>query len=193
MTTKQRQCLLAYLGYYTGELDDIYGSGTRTAVTAFQEAAGIGVDGVAGAQTDGALIRAVADGSPMAQENGQTADRPATGTYWDRIRYFRRSDAFIGCPCGKCGGFPAEPTERLMLAADAVREHFGAPVIPTSTVRCREHNAAVGGVATSRHMAGRAMDFWVKGKSSNQVLAFVRTLNPSFAYAIDDRTVHMDF
>ena len=56
MTTKQRQCLLAYLGYYTGELDDIYGSGTRTAVTAFQDAAGIGVDGVAGAQTDGALI-----------------------------------------------------------------------------------------------------------------------------------------
>lgn len=193
MTTKQRQCLLAYLGYYTGALDDIYGSGTRTAVTAFQEAAGIGVDGVAGAQTDGALIRAVADGSPMAQENGQTADQPTTGTYWDRIRYFRRSDAFIGCSCGKCGGFPAEPTERLMLAADAVREHFGAPVIPTSTVRCREHNAAVGGVATSRHMAGRAMDFWVKGRSSNQVLAFVSTLNPSFAYAIDDRAVHMDF
>ena len=193
MTTKQRQCLLAYLGYYTGELDDIYGSGTRTAVTAFQEAAGIGVDGVAGAQTDEALIRAVAEGKPMAQANGQTADRPTTGSYWDRIRYFRRSDAFIGCSCGKCGGFPAEPTERLMLAADAVREHFGAPVIPTSTVRCREHNAAVGGVATSRHMAGRAMDFWVKGRSSNQVLAFVRTLNPSFAYAIDDRAVHMDF
>ncbi len=193
MTTKQRQCLLAYLGYYTGELDDIYGSGTRTAVTAFQEAAGIGVDGVAGAQTDEALIRAVAEGKPMAQKSTPAANRPTTGTYWDKIRYFRRSDAFIGCSCGKCGGFPAEPTERLMLAADAVREHFGAPVIPTSTVRCREHNAAVGGVATSRHMAGRAMDFWVKGRSSNQVLAFVRTLNPSFAYAIDDRTVHMDF
>ena len=190
MTTKQRQNLLQYLGYYSDTIDGIYGPQTQKAVEDFQRAyGGIAVDGVAGAETEKALRHAVAYGMP---ENGEVG-KPKTGTFWDEIKHFTRDEAFIGCPCGKCGGFPAEPTERLMRAADAVREHFGAPVTPTSTVRCPEHNAAVGGVKTSRHLAGRAMDFYVKGHGSAEVLAFVRTLNPSYAYAIDGGAVHMDF
>ena len=190
MTTRQRQNLLQYLGYYSGIPDGEYGSLTRKAVENFQkDFSGIGVDGVAGQETDKALRHAVAYGMP-----GKEPDtKPQTGTFWDDIKYFTRDEAFIGCPCGKCGGFPAEPTEALIRAADAVREHFGAPVIPTSTVRCPEHNAAVGGVKTSRHLAGRAMDFYVKGHGSAEVLDFVRTLNPGYAYAIDGGAVHMDF
>ena len=184
MTVKQRQNLLQFLGYYEGAIDGIYGVLTKQAVEQFQAACGIGVDGVAGEQTDAALLAAVAKGQGV---------RKQTGTYWDEIRHFVREEAYIGCPCGKCGGFPVEPTERLMRAADAVRQHFGAPMIPTSTVRCPEHNAAVGGVKTSRHLAGRAMDFYVKGHGSAEVLGFVRTLNPSYAYAIDGGAVHMDF
>ena len=147
------------------------------------------MDGVAGQETDNAMIHAVAYGMP-----GKEPDtKLQTGTFWDDIKYFKRDEAFIGCPCGKCGGFPAEPTEALIRAADAVREHFGAPVIPTSTVRCQSHNAAVGGVKTSRHLAGRAIDFYVKGHGSSEVLDFVRTLNPGYAYAIDGGAVHMDF
>lgn len=184
MTTRQRQNLLQYLGYYDGEIDGIYGALTKQAVERFQAACGIGVDGVAGAQTDAALLDAVG--------KGQTAHRQ-TGTFWDEIRYFLRDEAYIGCPCGKCGGFPAEPTERLMRAAEAVREHFGAPMIPTSTVRCKEHNAAVGGVWNSRHLEGRAMDFYVRGIPGQKVLAFVQTLSPGYAYIIGGDAVHMDF
>ena len=194
MTTKQRQNLLHYLGYYIGIPDDVYGPRTKQAVEDFQRSYGISVDGVAGAETDKALRHAVAYGMPEDGEpdEGQVV-KPQTGTFWDEIKHFTRDEAFISCPCGKCGGFPAEPTEALIRAADAVREHFGAPLIPTSTVRCPEHNAAVGGVKTSRHLAGRAMDFYVKGHGSAEVLDFVRTLNPGYAYAIDGGAVHMDF
>lgn len=189
MTTRQRQNLLQYLGFYEGSVDGIYGKQTKKAVERFQAACGIGVDGVAGAETDKAMLHAVAYGMP---EEGETV-KPQTGTFWDEIKHFTRDEAYIGCPCGKCGGFPVEPTERLMRAADAVREHFGVPMIPTSTVRCDDHNMAVGGVKTSRHREGRAMDFYVKGRGSAEVLDFVRTLNPSYAYAIDGGAVHMDF
>lgn len=196
MTTKQRQSLLAYLGYYHGPLDDAYGQETREAVAEFQKDFGtIGVDGVAGAETDKALLQSVATGKPMKETVTGTdaGDKPKTGTFWDEIKYISRDEAFIGCPCGKCGGFPAEPTERLIRGADAVRKHFGAALIPTSTVRCPEHNKAVGGVKNSRHLEGRAMDFVVRGKGSAQVLAFVKTLGPSYAYAINGSAVHMDF
>lgn len=65
MTTKQRQNLLAYLGYYSGDIDGIYGQQTKTAVERFQEAfGGIVVDGLAGDETDKALRHAVAYGMP---------------------------------------------------------------------------------------------------------------------------------
>ena len=184
MTVKQRQNLLQFLGYYEGAIDGIYGVLTKQAVEQFQAACGIDVDGVAGAQTDAALLDAVA--------KGQGA-RKQTGTYWDEIRHFVREEAYIGCPCGKCGGFPVEPTERLMRAADAVRQHFGAPMIPTSTVRCRDHNAAIGGVWNSRHLEGRAMDFYIRGVDGGTVLQFVQTLSPGYAYIISGDAVHMDF
>ena len=38
MTVKQKQCLLAYLGYYTGAIDGIWGEKSRAATEAFQRA-----------------------------------------------------------------------------------------------------------------------------------------------------------
>lgn len=42
---------LKELGYYTGSVDGIYGSGTKSAVTKFQKNCGITADGVAGPKT----------------------------------------------------------------------------------------------------------------------------------------------
>lgn len=42
---------LKALGYYTGNVDGLFGTGTARAVTQFQRANGLGADGVAGAQT----------------------------------------------------------------------------------------------------------------------------------------------
>ena len=197
MTQKQKQALLAYLGYYDGQLDGIWGAKSQRATEAFQRDYQLTVDGIFGAGTEQRIREVVASGEtpPVSgADSGVQIDAgEKTGTFWDEIEYIRRDEPYISCPCGKCGGFPEEPTERLIRAADMVRKHFNSPLIPTSTIRCQEHNKAVGGVDTSRHLKGRAMDFYIQGHSSAEVLAFVWTLCPSYAYAIDGSAVHMDF
>ena len=59
MTTKQVQCLLAYLGYDPGGIDGVDGQKTRQAIRNFQGTEGLGVDGVAGEQTEIRLKDAV--------------------------------------------------------------------------------------------------------------------------------------
>lgn len=187
MTVKQLQHLLGYLGYDV-EPDGVYGLQTGSAVRRFQEKfPGLKADAIAGDETQEALVRAV----------GENWQRPAAGAaaeFWKEIRYFHREEPFIGCSCGQCGGFPAEPAESLMKLADRVREHFDMPMIPTSTVRCRAHNGAVGGVENSRHLLGKAMDFWIPGASAEQVLSYVkRQADTRYAYIIGGGpAVHMD-
>ena len=56
-----------------------------------------------------------------------------------------------------------------------------------------ETNANVGGVSNSRHLSGKAMDFGIKGKTADQIIAVVKK-HPEirYYYAIDDKHVHMD-
>lgn len=195
MTTKQIQHLLAYLGYDPGDIDGIPGKNTMDAVAKFQTDYGLTPDGDPGTMTQKMLIGAVAGTAAKVAkaEKTETVTPEKTGTFWDDIRYFKRSDPYIGCSCGRCGGFPAEPAEKLMRLADAVRSAAGKPMIPTSTVRCKTHNAEVGGVWNSRHLLGHAMDFYIQGLTANQVLAIVRQQKDVvYCYAIDDRHVHMD-
>lgn len=195
MTIKQVQQLLAYLGYDPGAVDGVDGKNTQAAVRRFQTQEYLTVDGIAGEQTQIRLKDAVWQ-DRFAKDNtvpssGQPPDK--TGTFWDGIKYFTRDEPYIACPCGRCGGFPVEPAEKLMRLADAVREAAGRPMVPTSTVRCDAHNAEVGGVATSRHRLGHAMDFVIPGMTANQILTIVRRQkNVVYCYAIDGNAVHMD-
>lgn len=188
MTIKQKQCLLAYLGYYTGDIDGLWGDMSRQATGAFQRDYQLTVDGVFGDGTAKRIREVIASGEAPLVSESDTA-----GTFWDEIKYFNRSDPGIACPCGRCGGFPVEPVERLMRNADAAREHFGRPAIPSSTVRCAAHNAELpGSAANSLHMRGKAMDFAIQGICSATLLAYVKTLpEVDEAYAIDNSYVHM--
>ena len=189
MTDKQKQHLLGYLGYYTGDIDGIYGPQTKAAVERFQkDFGGIVVDGLAGDETDKALRLAVAYGMPEKKQDA----KPQAGTFWDEIKYFTRAE--FRCPCGKCGGFPVEPDENLVRLADKVREHFGAPATVSSGVRCQAHNDELPGSAkNSYHLRGKAMDFCVQGVSGAKLLAYVKTLPVHYAYQINGSDfVHMD-
>ena len=74
------QRLLADLGYLDGEVDGVFGAGTARAVAAFQQAAGLAADGVAGALTWQALYEAARAGgpSPGASNGGGTSTGSGT-------------------------------------------------------------------------------------------------------------------
>lgn len=185
MTVKQKQCLLYYLGYYVGAIDGEWGSLSRTATRSFQQSYGLTADGVFGDATEKKILAVIASG-----EVPKTQDK---GDFWDDIKYFSKSE--FACHCGGkyCNGFPANPKEKLIRVADAVRKNLGAPASVSSGVRCTQHNTNVGGVVNSRHLTGRAMDFCVSGKTSAQLLAEVKK-HPEirYAYIIDSSFVHMD-
>ena len=169
MTIKQTQSLLAYLDLYTGALDGIEGKLTRQARAAFESRFG--------PFSEEALLAAI------------TKPRD----FWQEIPNFQREE--FRCRCGGkyCDGFPAEPEEALVRLAQQLRSHFDAPVTVSSGVRCQTHNQSVGGAAGSRHKLGKAMDFCVKGRTSDQVLPYVQALpGIRYAYAIDGAYVHMD-
>lgn len=190
MTNQQKQHLLAYLGYYTGAIDGIWGSKSKEATENFQKDYGLTVDGVVGPDTEKALRGAVA-GTMQPVTSGHPPD---TGTFWDEIQYFTREE--FRCQCGGkyCGGFPAEPNEQLVRIADEVRAHFGRPAHRTSGLRCPQHNKNEGGVSNSRHLTGKALDFWIEGVSGGELLAYVQS-RPGIRYAYrikNGNCVHMD-
>lgn len=165
MTDKQRQNLLQYLGYYDGIPDGDWGPVSQAACLAFQtDFGGIAQDGFGGPETDGALKHAVSLGF-LKRENAtdtNAGSKDQTGTFWDEIEFFDREE--FRCQCGGryCNGFPVEPQEQMVRTVDEIRRRLGVPVqIVTaggSGVRCRQHNANVGGAANSLHMTGNAAD-----------------------------------
>ena len=190
MTVMQKQHLLAYLGYYTGTMDGAFGPKSRAATEAFQRDYGLTPDGVFGPLTQARILEVIASGETP-ENTAQAADGP---DWWDEIQYFKQDEKGIACPCGRCGGFPVEPAEKLMRLADRVREAAGAPMCPSSTVRCQAHNDELSGsVKNSRHLSGKAMDFCIRGWGAARTLALVRQQpEVRYAYAIDDSYVHMD-
>lgn len=198
MTLEQKQCLLRYLGYYTGAIDGVWGEQSQRATIDFQRSymEQEDVDGIFGAATEKRILEVVATGEkPVVQDNLTTDSSVNADTapgFWKDIRYFTRLE--FRCPCGKCGGFPVEPDETLVRLADQVREHFGAPVIVSSGVRCQAHNDELPGSAkNSYHVKGKAMDFCVRGVSGAELLAYVKTLPIHYAYQIKGTDfVHMD-
>ena len=167
MTITQKQHLLNYLGYDTGGVDGIWGKKSQQAEKDFRAARSC-------------------DDVPL-----ETALKAAVAgeEVWDTVKYFTPGE--FDCKCG-CG-CDTQVDPRLLRLADTVREHFDAPCIVSSGIRCEKHNKAVGGAANSRHLQGKAMDFCIKGITAVTTLAYVQSLpGVRYAYAIDKNYVHMD-
>ena len=181
MAVEKRQQLLAFLDFYFGEIDGIWGFKSQSALDSFVRRYGLAADSSEDV-IDKALRHAVCYGMPEYD-----------GDWWDEIDFLERSE--FRCTCGGrgCNGFPVDPVERLVRNADQTRKHFGKPCIVSSGVRCDLRNSELPGSASnSLHKRGKAMDFCIQGLPSSEVLAYVRTLpEVDEAYAIDSSFVHM--
>lgn len=187
MNIRQIQHLLAYLGYYDGTVDGIWGNRSAGAAKRFQrDFGGLTEDGIAGEKTQEALKKAVSNGMPEREP-------PAGESFWDSVRYWNREE--FRCRCGGkyCDGFPAEPSETLVRLVEDLRSSAGSPAHASSGLRCRTWNAIQGGVANSRHLAGKALDFCIEGLSGSQLLALAqKDSRTRYAYIIDGAWVHVD-
>lgn len=186
MTVRQIQHLLGYLGYYTGTVDGIWGAQSRNAASSFQREFGsLVVDGIAGEQTQQALIQAVAEGMPEKKK--------PEGRFWEGVRYWTREE--FRCRCGGkyCDGFPAEPDETLVALVDDLRAAAGRPAHASSGLRCKVWNEIQGGVGNSRHLTGKALDFSIEGLSGEALLDLAqKDKRTRYAYIIDGGWVHVD-
>ena len=189
MTLKQKQALLSYLGYYAGMIDGIWGQQSQQATIAFQRAYMDSADGIFGAATEQRILEVIASGEqPIADKMSATAD------WWQDIRYFQRAE--FRCPCGRCGGFPVEPEERLVRVVDEIRHRLGIPVSIVdaggSGIRCPEHNAEVGGVANSEHLYGRAADLHSSASPAKMKAVAEEILGNTGGIGLYDWGIHVD-
>lgn len=149
MTVKQKQLLLCCFSLLPLEgVDGIWGSQSEEATRSLQRQLELPEDGKFGRET----LKAAFD--RMAEDTGET--------FWEEIEFFCREE--FRCQCGGkyCSGFPVEPEKALVRTVNEIRRRLGVPVSIVdaggSGVRCRQHNADVGGVANSLHLYGKAAD-----------------------------------
>lgn len=190
--------------------DGIFGKNTmaksREIVAAIQAMIGVEEDGLAGVVTMAATreyqrsqdlpVTGIADAETRQRMGiSEVPERmePAEGDWWKEIRFFTREECKCKCGGRYCGGYPAEMRQAVLQVADRARAHFGSPAHVVSGLRCRQHNAASGGVANSQHMYGEAMDLRIDGISGEELLVYIRQ-QPEirYAYQINSTNVHFD-
>lgn len=197
MNVEERQCALKLIrdesgkAYYTGRVDGQWGAQSKSALCRMAQDTGTdGSDHSIWQTLRGRALTALNEG----ENNGGTDCTAAgNGSFWDEIRYFKRSE--FACPCGRCGGFPVEPNETMVRMCDNIRRKAGRPMTITSGVRCQVHNDELpGSVPNSLHVQGRAADFVITGVPQSRCLQLANEeQNKNYAYAISGGSaVHVD-
>lgn len=199
MTIEQRQCVLKFFGCYDGIVDGDWGALSAQGTKKLQQKLGIPDDGVWGPQTEEAARKAIGEGKDKITEEAPKTDAER-GTFWEHIKYWTREEFRCRCreyyPLPFCGGFPVEPDQTLVELVDDIREKAGRPGHRSSGIRCQIHNSRQpGAAANSKHLQGKALDFYIEGLSGAQLLKLCQDdPRTSYAYIINqgEPYVHVD-
>lgn len=172
LTIRTRQQYLTTLGFYKGKINGVENNATRAAYLALQKKYFVrksDQDGLYGPNTDILLLNA--------------------------IRVHNRSKNFnlteFKCDCGgrHCTGYPTYLSKDLLDNIQKIRTNYGQPVTITSGLRCKKRNAEVGGISTSKHLKGKAVDFYIPGHTDTEAqrLAtskyWMKMKNSNYSYA----------
>lgn len=204
LNIKQRQKNLNFLNYDTGGIDGKEGAKTKRAYYCFQRDFNLSMlDGIYGNETDTRLIQVIKDiqirlacnlidglvGNETIQKckefqkaHGLVVDGICgvktrnvmndEGVTWEGITHFTKKE--FTCKCG-CGYNPIDV--KLVHVLETIRSHFGGkPVMITSGCRCTTYNRKVGGVEGSKHVLGRAADFYINGVTTATLLQYCQSL-----------------
>ena len=109
---KTLQDKLNTLGYNSGNVDGIFGAKTYAAVTAFQKANGLGVDGIVGKLTWAKLY----DATPVNVTPVTTQPMLRTGSRGDAVRKLQEMLNVKGYTCGSVDGIFGSKTKAAVLA-----------------------------------------------------------------------------
>lgn len=198
---RQVQEQLIDLGHAVGRYgaDGIFGQSTHEAVMAFQRSVGIEVDGIVGPQTRQQLSSPTTSPQPdpdqeeTAQSEPSDSPQNSSDPQGEETPYgtklpngdiqftenFRLSE-FTRSQTAQEQGLNNDVPEELLgnlyelcvNVLQPLRDALG-PVTITSGYRSPAVNEAVGGSATSQHMAGQAADLVISGKSVRQVCNYI--------------------
>lgn len=122
----------------------------------------------------------------MAQKRTKSfSDRGNFALKWFMIMKYFSIDELISSSVASARGINNTPSDAVIknlsrlvsLVLDPAREVLGAPIRVNSGYRCPELNSAVGGVANSYHLQGRAADLTTGSVAGNRrLMAILRDL-----------------
>jgi uncharacterized protein YcbK (DUF882 family) len=90
----------------------------------------------------------------------------------------------------KCGSHQVLIHPMLLVALQAIRDEYGAPISITSGYRTPNHNASVGGAPNSLHTLGMAAD--VTGDDIDKIASIASELGLVFRIYPEKNFVHLD-
>jgi hypothetical protein len=172
LSVKERQEKLKYLGIYKGAIDGVEGVKTKRAYKDLQDKYFFrkqDKDGKYGNNTEKLLLNAY-----NVKKYTKNFD-------------IKKDKMYCRCKGKYCTGYPAILQVDLLKNLQAIRDKFGGTSI-TSALRCKKHNAEVkGSSSTSKHLSGKAVDFWNKGTLTlkgrkNEINYWFTLNNPNYSY-----------
>lgn len=88
-------------------------------------------------------------------------------TVVNTFRYTKNFDPKeFRCDCGGryCCGFPSYMKPHELVTIQAIRDHWGRPIIVTCGMRDKTYNSKLrGSITNSKHLTGAAIDFYQQG------------------------------
>lgn len=163
-------------------VDGLIGNNTINAIKEVQRRNSLVIDGIAGKNTYRVL---------------QNNDVYMDDDDWAKIKYFKKSEFKCGCKGKYCDGYPTGIYKNLVYNMESMRIKYGKPITITSGLRCqRFNNTLTGATKGSKHISGRACDFYFSGMNKTEVIKYCKTL-PYYNYAYTNNTnmkyaVHLD-
>ncbi len=165
---KDIQTKLTNKGYSCGVIDGLVGNKTVNAIKKFQKDNGLVADGIIGDKTMAKLNET----SIYMNDND-----------WKNSKYFKKEEFKCNCNGKYCDGYGDGVSKQLVEDMNNIRSHFEKPITITSGVRCQKYNDSLKGSSkTSKHIKGKACDFWFSGMNKQEVIKYCKTLS-SYGYA----------